>query len=158
MHRNDESYLSMDVPVPSVRHTAVRWTRHLATRPTTDHRLAIDTLMPGRLPHRLRRAGPLALAFLAVAPMALAAQPSGDWITREQDALWMGVFAEQPVTSRFALAVAAFNRISNYDAAISDHLSSLLADGTRAARRHPVTPARSRRARTAGLRLRRQCS
>ena len=35
-------------------------------------------------------------------------------------------------TTRFALAVAAFNRISNYDAAISDYLSSLQADGTRA--------------------------
>jgi phosphoribosylaminoimidazolecarboxamide formyltransferase / IMP cyclohydrolase len=34
--------------------------------------------------------------------------------------------------TKFALAVAAFNRISNYDAAISDHLSSLQADGTRA--------------------------
>src|SRR5438876_3450374 len=35
--------------------------------------------------------------------------------------------------TRFALAVAAFNRISNYDAAISDHLSSLNPDdGTRA--------------------------
>ncbi len=34
--------------------------------------------------------------------------------------------------TRFALAVAAFNRISNYDAAISDYLSSLQADGTRA--------------------------
>ncbi|HZE90672.1 MAG TPA: bifunctional phosphoribosylaminoimidazolecarboxamide formyltransferase/IMP cyclohydrolase [Rhizobacter sp.] len=33
--------------------------------------------------------------------------------------------------TKFALAVAAFNRISNYDAAISDHLSSLQADGTR---------------------------
>ena len=33
--------------------------------------------------------------------------------------------------TRFALAVAAFNRISNYDAAISDYLSSLNADGTR---------------------------
>ncbi len=33
--------------------------------------------------------------------------------------------------SRFALAVAAFNRISNYDAAISDYLSSLQPDGTR---------------------------
>jgi len=33
--------------------------------------------------------------------------------------------------TRFALAVAAFNRISNYDAAISDYLSSLQADGTR---------------------------
>jgi phosphoribosylaminoimidazolecarboxamide formyltransferase/IMP cyclohydrolase len=33
--------------------------------------------------------------------------------------------------SRFALAVAAFNRISNYDGAISDYLSSLQGDGTR---------------------------
>jgi phosphoribosylaminoimidazolecarboxamide formyltransferase/IMP cyclohydrolase len=33
--------------------------------------------------------------------------------------------------TRFALAIAAFNRISNYDAAISDYLSSLQADGTR---------------------------
>ena len=33
--------------------------------------------------------------------------------------------------SKFALAVAAFNRIANYDAAISDYLSSLQADGTR---------------------------
>jgi phosphoribosylaminoimidazolecarboxamide formyltransferase/IMP cyclohydrolase len=35
--------------------------------------------------------------------------------------------------TRFALAVAAFNRISNYDAAISDYLSSLEEDGTRSA-------------------------
>ena len=34
-------------------------------------------------------------------------------------------------TTRFALAVAAFNRIANYDAAISDYLSSLTADGAR---------------------------
>jgi phosphoribosylaminoimidazolecarboxamide formyltransferase/IMP cyclohydrolase len=33
--------------------------------------------------------------------------------------------------TRFALAVAAFNRISNYDAAISDYLSSMHLDGTR---------------------------
>ena len=33
--------------------------------------------------------------------------------------------------TKFKLAVAAFNRISNYDAAISDYLSSLNADGTR---------------------------
>jgi phosphoribosylaminoimidazolecarboxamide formyltransferase/IMP cyclohydrolase len=33
--------------------------------------------------------------------------------------------------TRFALAVAAFNRVSNYDAAISDYLSSLGADGAR---------------------------
>ncbi len=35
-------------------------------------------------------------------------------------------------TTRFALAVAAFNRIARYDAAISDYLSSLDADGRRA--------------------------
>jgi phosphoribosylaminoimidazolecarboxamide formyltransferase / IMP cyclohydrolase len=34
--------------------------------------------------------------------------------------------------TRFALAVAAFNRIANYDAAISDYLSSLQPDGARA--------------------------
>jgi phosphoribosylaminoimidazolecarboxamide formyltransferase / IMP cyclohydrolase len=34
--------------------------------------------------------------------------------------------------TKFALSVAAFNRISNYDAAISDYLSSLNADGTHA--------------------------
>jgi phosphoribosylaminoimidazolecarboxamide formyltransferase / IMP cyclohydrolase len=33
--------------------------------------------------------------------------------------------------TRFALAVAAFNRISNYDAAISDYLSALQEDGSR---------------------------
>ncbi len=35
--------------------------------------------------------------------------------------------------TKFALSVAAFNRISNYDAAISDYLSSLQSDGTRSA-------------------------
>ncbi|MFP5412617.1 MAG: bifunctional phosphoribosylaminoimidazolecarboxamide formyltransferase/IMP cyclohydrolase [Gammaproteobacteria bacterium] len=35
--------------------------------------------------------------------------------------------------TRFALAVAAFNAISNYDGAISDYLSSLQPDGSRAA-------------------------
>jgi phosphoribosylaminoimidazolecarboxamide formyltransferase / IMP cyclohydrolase len=34
--------------------------------------------------------------------------------------------------TKFALSVAAFNRISNYDGAISDYLSSLKEDGTRA--------------------------
>ena len=34
-------------------------------------------------------------------------------------------------STRFALSVAAFNRISNYDGAISDYLSSLQSDGTR---------------------------
>ncbi|MEK0416437.1 MAG: putative bifunctional purine biosynthesis protein : Phosphoribosylaminoimidazolecarboxamide, partial [Pseudomonadota bacterium] len=33
--------------------------------------------------------------------------------------------------TKFQLSVAAFNRISNYDAAISDYLSSLQADGSR---------------------------
>ena len=33
--------------------------------------------------------------------------------------------------TKFALSVAAFNRIANYDGAISDYLSSLIADGTR---------------------------
>lgn len=33
--------------------------------------------------------------------------------------------------TKFALSVAAFNRISNYDGAISDYLSSLQADGSR---------------------------
>ena len=33
--------------------------------------------------------------------------------------------------TRFALSVAAFNRIANYDAAISDYLSALQPDGTR---------------------------
>ena len=36
-------------------------------------------------------------------------------------------------STKFALSVAAFNRISNYDGAISDYLSSLQANGTRAA-------------------------
>ena len=35
-------------------------------------------------------------------------------------------------TTRFALAVAAFNRVAQYDARISDYLSSIAADGTRA--------------------------
>jgi phosphoribosylaminoimidazolecarboxamide formyltransferase/IMP cyclohydrolase len=39
--------------------------------------------------------------------------------------------AVTPAT-RFALAVAAFNRIANYDAAISDYLSALQPDGSRA--------------------------
>jgi phosphoribosylaminoimidazolecarboxamide formyltransferase/IMP cyclohydrolase len=33
--------------------------------------------------------------------------------------------------TRFALAVAAFNRVAQYDACISDHLSALAADGSR---------------------------
>ncbi|MES2637009.1 MAG: bifunctional phosphoribosylaminoimidazolecarboxamide formyltransferase/IMP cyclohydrolase, partial [Pseudomonadota bacterium] len=35
--------------------------------------------------------------------------------------------------TNFALSIAAFNRISNYDGAISDYLSSFKADGTRSA-------------------------
>ncbi len=35
--------------------------------------------------------------------------------------------------TKFALSVAAFNRISNYDAAISDYLSSIQEDGSRSA-------------------------
>ena len=42
--------------------------------------------------------------------------------------------------TKFALAVAAFNRIANYDAAISDYLSSLTADGTRQAFPAQVNP------------------
>jgi len=50
---------------------------------------------------------------------------------------YAGVLAELKAggittATKFALSVAAFNRISNYDAAISDHLSSLRADGSRA--------------------------
>jgi phosphoribosylaminoimidazolecarboxamide formyltransferase/IMP cyclohydrolase len=39
-----------------------------------------------------------------------------------------GALGEQ---TRFALAVAAFNRVSNYDAAISDYLSGIQPDGSR---------------------------
>jgi phosphoribosylaminoimidazolecarboxamide formyltransferase / IMP cyclohydrolase len=50
---------------------------------------------------------------------------------------YAGVLAELKAggvtrATKFALSVAAFNRISNYDAAISDHLSSLQPDGTKA--------------------------
>jgi phosphoribosylaminoimidazolecarboxamide formyltransferase/IMP cyclohydrolase len=51
---------------------------------------------------------------------------------------YVGVITEMKSTggatsqaTRFALSVAAFNRISNYDAAISDYLSSFNPDGTR---------------------------
>lgn len=40
------------------------------------------------------------LAFVAGSPRALAAQHSAEWITREQDAMWVGAFVEQPVTER----------------------------------------------------------
>jgi phosphoribosylaminoimidazolecarboxamide formyltransferase / IMP cyclohydrolase len=52
-------------------------------------------------------------------------------------AQYAGVLAELKAAgavsaeTKFKLSVAAFNRISNYDAAISDYLSSLNADGTR---------------------------
>lgn len=42
--------------------------------------------------------------------------------------------------TKFALSVAAFNRIANYDGAISDYLSSLNADGTRQAFPAQVNP------------------
>ncbi|MEP7296761.1 MAG: bifunctional phosphoribosylaminoimidazolecarboxamide formyltransferase/IMP cyclohydrolase [Burkholderiales bacterium] len=50
---------------------------------------------------------------------------------------YAGVLAELQASgavssaTKFALSIAAFNRISNYDGAISDYLSSLNADGTR---------------------------
>jgi len=50
---------------------------------------------------------------------------------------YAGVLAEMQAhgavsgATKFSLAVAAFNRISNYDGAISDYLSSLNADGSR---------------------------
>lgn len=51
---------------------------------------------------------------------------------------YAGVLSEMKATdgatsqaTRFALSVAAFNRISNYDGAISDYLSSFNTDGTR---------------------------
>jgi phosphoribosylaminoimidazolecarboxamide formyltransferase/IMP cyclohydrolase len=53
-------------------------------------------------------------------------------------AQYAGVLAELQAegctreATRFALAVSAFNRISAYDGAISDHLSALQPDGTRA--------------------------
>jgi phosphoribosylaminoimidazolecarboxamide formyltransferase/IMP cyclohydrolase len=51
---------------------------------------------------------------------------------------YAGVLAELQAggvsqATKFALSVAAFNRISNYDGAISDYLSSLQPDGTRSA-------------------------
>ena len=45
----------------------------------------------------------------------------------------MGTTATLSQATTFALSVAAFNRISNYDGAISDYLSSFNADGTRSA-------------------------
>ena len=53
-------------------------------------------------------------------------------------AQYEGVLAELKTTgevassTKFALSVAAFNRISNYDGAISDYLSSINADGSHA--------------------------
>ncbi len=63
-------------------------------------------------------------------------------------AQYAGVLAELQAdgrvsdATRFALAVAAFNRISNYDAAISDYLSSLQPDG-RGGQRRSEFPAQS---------------
>ena len=59
-----------------------------------------------------------------VAVLTDAAQYAGVLAELERD----GAVAR---ATRFALAVAAFNRVSNYDAAISDYLSSLQADGSR---------------------------
>ncbi|HSI56222.1 MAG TPA: bifunctional phosphoribosylaminoimidazolecarboxamide formyltransferase/IMP cyclohydrolase, partial [Ideonella sp.] len=61
-----------------------------------------------------------------VAVLTDASQYAGVLAELEQD----GRVSE---ATRFALSVAAFNRISNYDAAISDYLSSLQADGSRSA-------------------------
>ncbi|MFC7409656.1 bifunctional phosphoribosylaminoimidazolecarboxamide formyltransferase/IMP cyclohydrolase [Hydrogenophaga atypica] len=53
-------------------------------------------------------------------------------------AQYAGVLAELQAggiskKTKFALSVAAFNRIANYDAAISNHLSAILEDGSHAA-------------------------
>jgi hypothetical protein len=45
----------------------------------------------------------LCAALAACLPSLLAAQGGEEWVTREQDALWAGVMAEQQVTSRVAL-------------------------------------------------------
>ena len=42
-------------------------------------------------------------ALSLLLPSALAAQGAADWVTREQDALWVGATAEQPITDRVAL-------------------------------------------------------
>jgi phosphoribosylaminoimidazolecarboxamide formyltransferase / IMP cyclohydrolase len=66
-----------------------------------------------------------------------AAKNWGDVAVLTDAAQYEGVLAELERdgqvsrATRFGLAVAAFNRISNYDAAISDYLSSLQPDGTR---------------------------
>jgi len=66
-----------------------------------------------------------------------AAKNWGDVAVLTDAAQYEGVLAELRAggkvsdKTRFALAVAAFNRISNYDAAISDYLSSLQPDGSR---------------------------
>ena len=61
---------------------------------------------PGRHGHRRVRLTASRLAALLPALLALpatvTAQGADEWITREQDALWMGVVAEQHVTGRAA--------------------------------------------------------
>jgi len=48
--------------------------------------------------------GVLAAALVAALPLPLAAQGgAGGWDTQEQDAMWVGVFAEQPVTPKTSL-------------------------------------------------------
>jgi len=66
-----------------------------------------------------------------------AAKNWGDVAVLTDASQYAGVLAELQrdgevgKATRFALAVAAFDRISNYDAAISDYLSSLQPDGSR---------------------------
>ncbi len=54
-----------------------------------------------------------------------------DFLTELQSSLPTKPIGAVSSETHFKLSVAAFNRISNYDAAISDYLSSFNADGTR---------------------------
>jgi hypothetical protein len=45
----------------------------------------------------------LGAALAALLPSVLAAQGGEEWVTREQDALWAGIVAEQQVADRVAL-------------------------------------------------------
>lgn len=60
-----------------------------------------------RAPQRARTArlaAALAITLAAALPRPLAAQAgAGGWDTQEQDAMWVGVFAEQPVTPKISL-------------------------------------------------------
>jgi len=71
-----------------------------------------------------------------------------DVVVLTDAAQYPGVLAELKAggvtqATRFALAVAAFNRISNYDSAISDYLSARRADGSQAKFAAPEFPAQS---------------